>query len=225
MRIWAVTNQKGGSGKSTLATQIAAFAEQQGQTCCLIDLDQQTSAARWSAQRETKPKQSKQPLVIAAIPEKLNELISAAATFECKLVLIDTASKIDASALAAMRVSSLIICPMLASLFDLQALADTVRLLELADKKARAVVVVNRVPESKAAATIEQAAAAVGGSGVKVAPVYVCDRPQFAAAIQKGKGVTESHAKTKAADEIRELWAYLDKLEGKLAKATKEAAE
>ena len=225
MRIWAVTNQKGGSGKSTLATQIAAFAEQQGQTCCLIDLDQQTSAARWSAQRETKPKQSKQPLVIAAIPEKLNELISAAATFECKLVIIDTASKIDASALAAMRVSSLIICPTLASLFDLQALADTVRLLELADKKARAVVVVNRVPESKAEATIEQAAAAVGHSGVKVAPVYVCDRPQFAAAIQKGKGVTESHSKTKAADEIRELWTYLDKLEGKLAKGTKEAAE
>ena len=225
MRIWAVTNQKGGSGKSTLATQIAAFAEQQGQTCCLIDLDQQTSAARWSAQRETKPKQSKQPLVIAAIPEKLNELISAAATFECKLVIIDTASKIDASALAAMRVSSLIICPTLASLFDLQALADTVRLLELADKKARAVVVVNRVPESKAEATIEQAAAAVGDSGVKVAPVYVCDRPQFAAAIQKGKGVTESHSKTKAADEIRELWAYLDKLEGKLAKGIKEAAE
>ncbi|MFZ0850667.1 MAG: AAA family ATPase, partial [Hyphomicrobiaceae bacterium] len=100
MRIWAVTNQKGGSGKSTLTTQIAAFAEQLGQTCCLIDLDQQTSAARWSAQRETKPKQSKQPMVIAAIPEKLAELISAAATFECKLVIIDTASKIDASALA-----------------------------------------------------------------------------------------------------------------------------
>ena len=140
---------------------------------------------------------------------------------------IDTVwgAKIDASALAAMRVSSLIICPTLASLFDLQALADTVRLLELADKKARAVVVVNRVLEAKAEATIEQAAAAVGGSGVKVAPVYVCDRPQFAAAIQKGKGVTESHAKTKAADEIRELWAYLDKQEGKLAKTAKEAAE
>ncbi|MFZ0855159.1 MAG: hypothetical protein WAO08_38950, partial [Hyphomicrobiaceae bacterium] len=161
----------------------------------------------------------------AAIPEKLAELVSSAATFECKLVIIDTASTIDASALAAMRVSSLIICPTLASLFDLQALADTVRLLELADKKARAVVVVNRVPESKAEATIEQAAAAVGDSGVKVAPIYVCDRPQFAAAIQKGKGVTESHAKTKAADEIRELWAYLDKLESKLAKVTKEAAE
>ena len=37
--------------------------------------------------------------------------------------------------------------------------------------------------------------------------------------------MTESHSKTKAADEIRELWAYLDKLEGKLAKGTQEAAE
>ena len=210
MRIWAITNQKGGCGKSTLATQLAAFAEQQGQTCCLIDLDQQTSAARWSAQRETKPKQSKLPMVIAAIPEKLNELISAAATFECKLVLIDTASKIDASALAAMRVRAS------SSARRWQACSicrrwRTHASVELADKKARAVVVVNRVLEAKAEATIEQAAAAVGGSGVKVAPVYVCDRPQFAAAIQKGKGVTESHAKTKAADEIRELWAYLDK--------------
>ena len=161
----------------------------------------------------------------AAVPEKLNDIISAAATFGVELVLIDTASKIDASALAAMRVSSLIICPTLASLFDLQALADTVRLLELAEKKDRAVVVVNRVPEGKAEATIEQAAAAVAGTGVKVAPVYVCDRPQFAAAIEKGKGVTESHAKTKAANEIRELWAYLEKLSAKIAKTTKEAAE
>ena len=107
----------------------------------------------------------------------------------------------------------------------MQALADTVRLLELAEKKDRAVVVVNRVPEGKAEATIEQAAAAVAGTGVKVAPVYVCDRPQFAAAIEKGKGVTESHAKTKAANEIRELWAHLEKLSAKIAKTTKEAAE
>jgi chromosome partitioning protein len=124
-----------------------------------------------------------------------------------------------------MRVSSLIICPTLASLIDMHALADTVRLLELADKKGSAVVVVNRVPENKAEETIEQAAAAVAGAGVKVAPVYVCDRPQFAAAIQKGKGVTESRTKTKAADEIRELWTYLDKLSNKLAKTTKEPAE
>ena len=113
MRIWAITNQKGGSGKSTLATQIAAYAEQQGETCCLVDLDQQASAARWSTQRGTK-----QPTVVAAVPEKLNDIISASVTFGVELVLIDTASKIDASALAAMRVSSLIICPTLASLFD-----------------------------------------------------------------------------------------------------------
>ncbi len=207
MRAWAIVNQKGGSGKSTLATQLAAYAEEQNEVCCLVDLDPQASAAEWSVRRG-----SKQPMVVAAVPEKVGEIVGAAKTLGVSLVVIDTASKIYASALAAIRVADLILCPTLASLFDLTALADTVRLLDLAEKKEAAVIVVNRVAPAKAATTIAHAAAAVAGTGIKIAPHSVGDRPQVVAAIDKGKGVTETQPRTPAAEEIRQLWAYLDKL-------------
>jgi chromosome partitioning protein len=206
MRVWAIVNQKGGSGKSTLATQLAVHADEKGEMCCLIDLDPQASAAQWLVKRGTK-----QPLVLAAVPEKVAEIVGAAKTMGVSLVLIDTASKIDASALAAIRVADLVLCPTLASLFDLAALADTVRLLDLAEKKAAAVVVVNRVSPNKAATTLQHAAAAVAGTGIDVSSVYVCDRPQFVAAIDRGKSVTETNPKTPAADEIRRLFADLDR--------------
>jgi len=45
-----------------------------------------------------------------------------------------------------------------------------------------------------------------------VCPVVLYHRPPYAAAIEKGKGVTELGAKAaKAGDEIRELWSFLDK--------------
>jgi hypothetical protein len=72
--------------------------------------------------------------------------------------------------------------------------------------------VINNVDEAGAAAKIGQAKAALESFNVVVCPVVIYHRPPFTAAIEKGKGVTELGAKaTKAGDEIRELWAFLDK--------------
>ena len=47
--------------------------------------------------------------------------------------------------------------------------------------------------------------------GMPVAPVQIYHRPAYTAAIAKGLSVTELGAKQKAAaDEVRELWTFLD---------------
>jgi chromosome partitioning protein len=166
MRTWALVSQKGGSGKSTLATQLAAYAEQLGEVALVIDLDPQANACLWSQARGTKS-----PLVLAAAAEKLRELASTADRLGVTLVLIDTPSRVDDAALAAIQATDIVIAPTLAGLFDLGALADTVRLLRLAGKLEAAVAVINRVPQDRAAATVAHASAALERFEIAIAPV------------------------------------------------------
>jgi hypothetical protein len=62
-----------------------------------------------------------------------------------------------------------------------------------------------------ASANIGEAEAVLKAVGMPVAPVQIYHRPAYTAAIAKGLSVTELGAKQKAAaDEIRELWTFLD---------------
>lgn len=53
MRTWSFVQQKGGSGKSTICTNLAVHAEEKGETVPIVDLDPQSSATLWHAQRGT----------------------------------------------------------------------------------------------------------------------------------------------------------------------------
>ena len=47
MKTVAILSRKGGTGKTTIATNLSIAAEKAGHTIALIDLDPQTSAAKW----------------------------------------------------------------------------------------------------------------------------------------------------------------------------------
>ena len=47
MDVISFGNQKGGTGKSLLAINLSVTAEATGEKVCLIDLDQQGTAAHW----------------------------------------------------------------------------------------------------------------------------------------------------------------------------------
>jgi chromosome partitioning protein len=207
MRVWSLVQQKGGSGKSTICTNLAVHAEEKGETVLIVDLDPQSSATLWHAQRGTN-----KPNVLEALPDKLGEIIRSAETLGITLCMIDSPSKIDATALAAIRVADLIICPTLPDLFNLGSLQDTVRLLEAAEKLPVTVGVINNVDEAGAETKIGQARAALESFNVLACSTVIYHRPQFQGAIEKGKGVTEGGARAKkAAEEIEGLWSFLDR--------------
>jgi chromosome partitioning protein len=207
MRTWAFVSQKGGSGKSTLSTQLAVYAEECGEAVCLIDLDPQASSLAWSQIRG-----SRVPTVQPAKPAQVPELVAAAPKLGATLMLIDTAPHTDTGALAAILAANLIICPTQPTLFDIAALKDTVRLLDLAERRDRAVAVVNGLPHKGTEAAYDEAVVAVQSLGLRVAARHIGHRRAFVTAIGKGKGVTEVAKKDEAAREIKELWGELNQI-------------
>lgn len=207
MRTWALVSQKGGTGKSTLATQLGVYAEECGEAVLIADVDPQGSSLTWSRVRE-----SREPLVVPAKAEDLTKLIKEAPRFGATLCLIDTPPHTDATAVAAIRAADLVICPTQPSLFDVAALKDTIALLDLCKARGKAVGVVNGVPHQKTLQAYKEAAAAVTGLGLRVCAHFVGHRRPYVVAIGQGKGVTEVSPKDKAALEVKDLWAELNKL-------------
>ncbi len=207
MRTWCLASQKGGSGKSTLAAHLAVFAEVEGETVGIIDLDPQANVYAWREVRGTNA-----PNVFPGTVEALPKMIDAAATLGVTLTLIDTPSKVDATVLVAIRAADLIITPTRAGLFDVAALKDTVKLLAMAEKLPAAVAVINNFDPDKEATVIPEASAVLHGFGIAISSAHVPHRPQLETALKKGRGVTEAYPKSLAAEDIRALWAHLNHL-------------
>lgn len=220
MRTWSFISQKGGSGKSTLSTQLAVHATECGERVLIVDLDPQGSAEVWHQKRGI----DRHPGAMRCKPENLNRVLDNASTFGITLIMIDTAPHTDKDALTAIRSADLIICPTQASLFDLASLADTATLLENANVKSKAIVVVNQVPPGKSeSATFAEAAAVVKTYGLALCSKHVCHRRAFVTSTNEGKGVTETAGDKKASDEIRSLWLELCRLSPMVAMKSESA--
>ena len=224
MRIWSFVQQKGGSGKSTICTNLAVCGEEAGEMVLIVDLDPQSSATLWHSERGTN-----KPLVLDGQPDKLTDIIASASTLGVTLCLIDSPSKLDAIALAVIRAADMVVCPTLPDLFNLGSLQDTVQLLEAAEKLPASVGVINNVDKAGEEVRIGEAAAVMEKFNMAVCPAVIRRRPDFQAAAELGKGVTEMGAKAKkAADEIRALWSFLDgrtKRQATAGKAKRKARE
>jgi chromosome partitioning protein len=217
MRVWSFVQQKGGSGKSTICTNVAVCGEEAGEMVLVVDLDPQLSATLWRIQRGTNV-----PLVLDGKPEKLTQIIESAANLGVTLCMIDSPSKLDDIAVAAIRAADLVVCPTLPDLFNLGSLQDTVRLLELAEKLPATVGVINNIDKAGEEARIGEATAVMERFKMAVSPAVIRHRTEFQIAAEKGKAVTELGAKGKAAaEEVRKLWDDLNGRAARPAAATK----
>lgn len=206
MRSWAFVSQKGGSGKTTAACHIAAYAIERGEKVCVIDLDPQHNAHDWFELRE-----SEVPDVMVALGERMQRIKRAAEEMGVTLLLIDTPPHTTGAALHAIKAADMIVAPTQPNIFDILALKDTAALLKQAGRLGEAVCLVNGVSHQGSAELFNDARTAAEGIGLKVSPVYLVHRRAYASSLASGLGVTEYEPKGKAAVEIRELWAHLDK--------------
>lgn len=202
MKTIAILGQKGGSGKTTISTALAVRAAADRKSVALIDLDPQGSATLWAERRD-----SDNPAVIACPIFQLRKMLDKAAEGGADLAIIDTPGKIENAALEAAKVADLVLIPVRATAFDLDALKELRSLLAIAGDPL-SYVVINAAPvqgrrHEDARAVIEQL------HNLQVAPVHLAQRNAYSDSIIAGQTVTEYEPKGKAAGEIDALYSLI----------------
>jgi chromosome partitioning protein len=145
MRHILVTNAKGGCGKSTIATSLAAYFASEGYATALADYDPQASALTWLEQRPA------DYAPITGVPAYETGLKNVPRNTE--YLVIDSAAGSYGKDLAELvRKAETIVVPVLPSPIDIKAAEKFVEELlsigKVADKKAKAALVANRVKEN-----------------------------------------------------------------------------
>ena len=201
MRVLTFASQKGGSGKTTLAGHIAVQAERVGvQPVAMIDADPQGSLSDWWNARRADT-----PLFAQTFLSRLNQDLRKMAELGVELLVFDTPPAITSTIEHVIRVSDLVVIPMRPSPHDLRAAGATVDLVERS--KGVLVFVVNAAtPRARITA---EAAIALSQHGT-VAPVTIHQRTDFAASMIDGRTVMELPGSERSAQEIIDLWGYLD---------------
>jgi chromosome partitioning protein len=200
MKTIAVLSQKGGTGKTTLALHLAVAAEAAGHIAVVIDLDPQSSAGEWGDSR-----QAENPSVVIAHAPRLLSILQAAAANGATLAILDTAPHSQGDALAAAQAADAVLIPCRPGILDLRAIKATVQIVRLANKPAA--VVLNACPP-QGRVLADEAAEAVRGYDVEVAPVRLTQRAAFTHALAGGQTAQEYEPDGKAAEEIRQIYVW-----------------
>lgn len=206
MKVVSFVTQKGGSGKSTLAFSLAVAAQQAGLRVYALDMDKQATLLSWYRDRE-----DDKPPVDAVEAAKLGAALKALEQTGHDLVLIDTAGRDDPSTATAIRVSTLCIIPCRPTPADMKATTPTIETITRLGKQA-AFVLTQTPARSFRIREAERALSILG----LVAPVQITARNDHQDAQGAGLGVTEYDSAGKAAQEIRQLWGWLQQKLGKL---------
>ena len=202
MKTLSIISQKGGAGKTTLAVHLAVAADMDRKQAALIDLDPQASAASWGDSRGDDG-----PVVESAQASRLQKVLAAAEEGGAKLTIIDTAPHSESSSLAAARLADFVLIPCRPAILDLRAIGSTVDLVKLA--KAKASVVLNTIPPR--GAIVDEAAEAIAGFGIPLAPCHIGSRVAFVHSLTAGLTAQEYEPKGKAAQEISRLYKWTRK--------------
>jgi chromosome partitioning protein len=205
VEIWAVISQKGGSGKTSLAIHLGIAATQAGKTVVIVDADPQKNALRWAAVRGAE----KPPLVMGAIVSELETILFNALFNKADIVIIDSSPRADRDSLEIARKATVLIVPARPSILDIPSAEDTVNLIRAAGQAENTILVLNavasRTHEGDEAATFLKDA-------LGITPLRLGERADFRHALTNGLGITEYAPKSKAAQELLDLYEEIERI-------------
>lgn len=201
MIVFCFVTQKGGSGKTTLAINCAVASLISKKKVVIFDMDEQATAESWYQDRE-----AEEPLLIKVKSTELEQALSSAESNAFDVVLIDTPGRDEPATASAIRLSDFCVIPCRPSPADMKATPATTETIRRLGKPAA--FVLTQTPARSFRIREAQNGLAVLGM---VAPVFIVSRNAYQDAQGAGLGVMEFDPDGKAAQEIKELWAWLDK--------------
>ena len=214
MRTITLVTQKGGAGKTTIATSLAIAAQQRGEMVAAFDLDPQGSMVEWGKMRRKADPAAipDQHLpVIERFPlERIGQIGSMLDSLGGKgvtLTILDTAGADTPTTHAAMEASTFCLVPIRPTRLDLLAVRATVQAIMRSGKPFAFVLnQCSPIPRNGRANDTATGLASIGF----VAEPLILLRNDYQDAFASGQGVTEYAPDSKAADEIRQLWKWVD---------------
>jgi chromosome partitioning protein len=205
MRTIALVTQKGGTGKTTLAVSLAVAAQEAGERVLALDLDPQGSLAAWGKMRKSDgPHVEKVPASkLASLAETLKGLGSQGFS----LVILDTAGADNPTTHVAMMAANLCLVPLRPTRLDALAVTPTVQAVARLQRPFAFVLTqCSTIPRNSRAAEM---AAGLLTLGVLADPP-IAQRADHQDAFAAGQGVTEYAPGSKAAEEVRTLWTWIN---------------
>jgi chromosome partitioning protein len=207
MHTIVLATQKGGSGKSTLAIGLALAAKEAGHNVRLIETDQQGTLSNWQSRRGIAGPIVETVYGATDIEQRLEALDRDGVT----LAIIDTAGGVSAATTAAIRHADFCMIPSRPSIADIEASAATLAVAR-AWKKPFAFVL-NQTPIR--GQRIANAATTLGVEAARemdevLARPFIVMRNDHQDALAAGLGVSEFSPFGKSADEIRDLWTWVE---------------
>ena len=206
MNVVVFASRKGGSGKSTLAAHLAAQAYKPSRNCLLVNTDPQGSLTLWHQLRKAEPP----PLKTAQ--RGIGDLVRAAKRDGVDWVFVDTAPNMSATVTEAIRAATLVVVPCRPSVFDLDAVKETVGFARQMRKPYA--VVINGAPPRRQdveSPMVTHARETLLGLKIPVWGGQITQRANFALALADGEGAKEYDADSFAAAEMSRLWAAIEK--------------
>lgn len=196
-----IAQQKGGAGKTTLAAHLALTWAGQGRRVALIDIDPQASLTAWHGLREETFGAGRTGLDFAAITGWRTAAEVERRARDHEIVLIDSPPHAETEARLAVRAARLVLVPVQPSPMDVWATRPTLDLAR--QEKVPVLLILNRVPPR--ANLTDAMLGKLAGLGASVADARIGNRVALAAAMAEGRGITETAANGRAAEEIAAL--------------------
>jgi chromosome partitioning protein len=199
MHIIVVASQKGGAGKTTLLRSLAVAAQQTVGATAILDTDPQGSLTSWWNRRE-----SEAPVLVKMDPADLESGIAKLAAAGIEYLFIDTPPSVHPEIAQILARATLAVVPVRPSPDDLDAVGDTLSLVESAGCPFIFVLT-----QAKPRTRLQMQAVLALAKHGKLAPTVIHDRTDFPTAAITGRAVTELEQEGPSANEVREVLSYV----------------